>query len=118
MTDIHSRDELYKHVDERFDELDRKVEKIAERKQDKLPKGALAAFALTIFGQLLLIAFMWGSQSQQLETATSDRYRGQDAVRDFALRDARDANIETELLEHGVRIEELRKRIRALETGE
>lgn len=113
-----TREQLSEHMDAKFDELDKRISELADRKQDKFPKGALAGLAVTLVMQLLLLAYVAGTFTTQLDVATADRYRGQDATRDLALRDQRDANIETELLEHSIRIEELRQRIRALESGE
>ena len=112
MTD---REHWQEHVDERFDHIEKRLDELAERKQDKLPRGSVVGIGITIFLQLLLLAFVYGTQSERLEGATSDRYRATEASRDFALRDQRDANMETDILRNSVTIKELQQRLRDLE---
>lgn len=109
------RQKFYTHVDERFDELDRRLDRLAETKQDKFPKGSVIGLTATIIGQLILLAFIWGQSAERLSDATADRYHGDDAARDFALRDQRMNTLETDIMKNEVTLKELRQRIRALE---
>lgn len=112
MTD---REHWQEHVDERFDHIEDRLNELADKKQDKLPRGSMVGMGITIFLQLILLAFMWGTQTEKLATATDDRYRASEASRDFALRDQKDANMETDILKNEVTIKELQQRLRALE---
>lgn len=122
--------QLEGHFDDRFHELEThmdfanvargkletKLDKLCATKQDKLPKGSLVGIVGAVVFQIILIAFMWGSQAQQLSEVTNDRYRGSEATRDLALVGQRDNNIETNVLNNSVTLKELRVRIRKLET--
>ena len=109
------KDSWHNHIDERFDKIETRLDELAEKKQDKLPKGLIGGVITTIVLQIIMLAFMYGTQMERLENVTDDRYRGTEAARDFALRDQRDANMETDILKNEVTIKELQQRLRALE---
>ena len=107
--------EFQAHVDDKFDELNKRIDRLVETKQDKLPRGSTIGLFAAIIGQLILVAFMWGSQSQQIELMSADRYTSSDAGRDIALLNQRDGNLETNILKNEITIKELQQRLRALE---
>ena len=113
MTD---REHWQEHVDDRFDAIEKRIDELAHQKQDKWPRGTMVGILVTVIGQVILLAFMWGLQTEKLATATDDRYRASEASRDFALRDQRLNSLETDILDNEVTLKELRARIRALES--
>lgn len=118
-------EQLQQHVDEKFDHLEKRLiaadasrEKLAQKldqKQDKFPKGTVIAIASAFVGQLILLAFVWGSQSQQLIEATTDRYTGAEARKDQNIESLRFSIVETDILDNEITLKELRERIRVLE---
>ncbi len=114
MTD---KDQWHDPIDERFDKIETRLDELAHTKQDKLPRGAVAGIITTIILQVIMLAFMWGLQTEKIASVSDDRYRASEASRDFALRDQRLNSLETDILDNEVTLKELRARIRALESS-